>query len=153
MVLLFVFLAGLFTGLRSLTPTAATAWATHAGWLKPGHSLAWIGVVPAVAIFTLGAIAELVADKLPGTPSRTAPTGLIARILLGGFVGACVSTAGGQSAVVGALLGITGAVIGCFGGYQARKRLVRALGTPDFVVALMEHAVAICGSLWVVSRF
>jgi uncharacterized membrane protein len=109
--------------------------------------------VPAVAIFTLLAIAELVADKLPRTPSRTAPSGLIARIVLGGFVGACVATAGGQGAVVGALLGIIGAVIGCFGGYQVRRRLVKALGTPDFVVALMEDAVTICGSLWVVSRF
>ena len=106
-----------------------------------------------MAIFTLGAVAELVADKLPGTPSRTAPPGLIARILLAGFVGACVATAGAQGAVVGALLGVTGAVIGSFGGYQVRKRLVRALGTRDFVVALMEDAVTICGSLWVVSRF
>ena len=55
--------------------------------------------------------------------------------------------------MVGTLLGITGAVIGCFGGYQVRRRLVKALGTPDFVVALMEDAVTICGSLWVVSRF
>ena len=153
MVLLFVFLAGLFTGFRSLTPVAAAAWAAHEGWLKPGHSLAWIGSVPAVAIFTLLAIAELVADKLPTTPSRTAPPGLIARILVGGFVGACVATAGAQGAVVGALVGITGAVIGCFGGYQVRTRLVKALGTRDFVVALMEDVVAICGSLWVVSRF
>ena len=151
--LLFAFLGGLFTGLRSLTPAAATAWAAHAGWLKPAPSLAWIGGVPAVVIFTLGAVAELVADKLPRTPSRTAPPGLIARIVLGGFVGACVATAGGQGAVVGALLGIIGAVIGCFGGYQVRRRLVKALGTPDFVVALMEDAVTICGSLWVVSRF
>ena len=47
----------------------------------------------------------------------------------------------------------SGGIIGCFGGYQVRRRLVRALGTPDFVVALMEDAVTICGSLWVVSRF
>ncbi len=153
MVLLLVFLAGLLTGLRSLTPVAATAWAAYAGWLKLGHSLSWIGTVPAVVIFTLLAAAELVADKLPTTPSRTAPLGLTARILLGGFVGACVATAGGQGAVVGVLVGITGAVIGCFGGYQVRKRLVKALGTRDFVVALMEDAVTICGSLWVVSRF
>jgi len=29
---------------------------------------------------------------------------------------------------------------------------VRALGTPDFVIALLEDVVAILGSLWVVTR-
>lgn len=153
MVLLLVFFAGVFAGLRSLTPAAATAWATHLGWLKPAHAVAWIGGVPAVVIFTLLAAAELVTDKLPSTPSRTAPPGLIARIVVGGFVGACIATAGAQGATAGALVGIAGAVAGCFGGYQVRRRMVQALGTRDFVVALMEDAVAICGSLWVVSRF
>jgi hypothetical protein len=30
---------------------------------------------------------------------------------------------------------------------------VKALGTPDFVIALLEDLVTIGGSLWVVSRF
>ena len=46
-----------------------------------------------------------------------------------------------------------GGVVGCFGGYQARKRLRQALGAPDVYVALLEDVVAIAGSLWVVSQF
>ena len=99
------------------------------------------------------AIAELIVDKLPNTPNRTAPPGLIARIVTGGFTGACVSLGGGQSAFVGAGLGLLGGIVGCFGGYQARARLVRSLGQPDFNVALIEDLVAIGGSLFIVSRF
>jgi uncharacterized membrane protein len=95
----------------------------------------------------------LVADKLPKTPKRTAPPGLIARIVLGGLTGACVATGGGQGALLGAVLGAVGGVVGCFRGYEARTRLVSALGMPDIYVALLEDLVAIAGSLWVVSRF
>ena len=152
-VLLFAFLIGFFTGLRCLTPTAVTAWATHSGWLKVPNPLSWIGTTTAAVIFTLLALLELVTDKLPKTPSRTAPPGLIARILLGALSGACVASAGGKGSVLGAMVGIVGALAGTYGGYQARTRLVKALGTPDFVIALLEDFVTIGGSLWVVSRF
>jgi uncharacterized membrane protein len=153
MTFLLAFLIGVLEGLRALTPSAATAWGAHLGWLKLPRVLAWIGTVPAVAVFTILALVELVADKLPTTPSRTAPPGLIARIVLGGLTGACVATAGGEGMILGAVLGIVGALAGAFGGYQVRTRLVKAPGTPDFVVAVLEDIVAIGGSLWVVSRF
>ncbi len=153
MTLLFAFLIGLFTGLRSLTPPAVTAWAAYLGWLKLDRPLSLIGTLPSVIILTLLAVIELVADKLPKTPSRTAPPGLIARIVMGSLAGACVAAAAGQGAVPGILLGALGAVVGCFGGYQARKRLVKALGTPDLYIALLEDIVTIGGSLWIVSRF
>jgi uncharacterized membrane protein len=153
MTFLLVFLIGVLSGLRSLTPVAATAWATHLGWLKVARAFAWIGTAPAVAIFTLLALVELVTDKLPNTPSRTAPPGLIARVVMGGLAGACVATAGLQNPATGIVIGIVGALVGGFGGYQARKRLVKALGTPDYVVAVLEDLVTIGGSLWVVSRF
>src|SRR5262245_26824535 len=35
------------------------------------RSLAWIGSMPALIVFLLAAALELVADKLPSTPSRT----------------------------------------------------------------------------------
>jgi uncharacterized membrane protein len=152
-VLLLTFLAGLFTGLRSLTPPAVTAWAGRVGWLKLRSPLSWLGTTPAAIIFTVLAIIELVNDKLPKTPSRTAPPGLIARIVMGAFTGACVATAGDQGLFLGFILGVIGALVGTFGGYQARARLVKALGTLDYVVAVVEDLIAIGGSLWVVSRF
>ena len=153
MTLLFAFLIGFFGGLRALTAPAATAWAVHLGWLKLQGPLALMGSIPSVAIFTLLAVVELVADKLPKTPSRTAPPGLIARIIMGGLTGACVAAGGGEESLVGAVLGIIGGVVGCFGGFQVRTRLVKSLDTPDIYVALIEDIVAIAGSLWAVSRF
>src|SRR5688572_8081538 len=153
MTLLFAFLIGLFAGLRSLTPPAAVAWAVYLGWLKLAPPLALIGSLPAVIILSVLAITEVVFDKLPNTPNRTAPPGLIARIVTGGLTGACVSLGGGQSAYVGAALGVVGGIVGCFAGYQARRRLVKSLRQPDFNVAVIEDLIAIGGSLFVVSRF
>ena len=153
MTLLFAFLIGLFAGLRSLTPPAAVAWAVHLGWLKLARPLALIGSLPAVIILSLLAIGEIIFDKLPNTPNRTAPPGLMARIVTGGFTGACVSLGGGKSAFAGAGLGVVGGIVGTFAGYHARARLVKSLRQPDFNIALLEDLVAIGGSLLIVSRF
>ena len=153
-VFLLAFLIGVATGLRSLTPPAAVAWAAHLGWLNLNNtSVSFMRSTAAVAIFTLAAVGELVADKLPSTPSRTAPPGLIARIVLGGLSGACVTAAGTQSIALGAAIGVAGGLAGTFAGYKARTGLVRALNVQDIVIALLEDAVAIGGSLFIVSRF
>lgn len=152
MTLLLAFLIGFFAGLRSLTAPAMTAWAVYMGWLKLEGPLSFIGSFPSVVILTLLALGELVADKLPKTPNRTAPLGLIARVMTGGVTGACITAAGGQGALLGGLLGAVGGVAGCFGGYHARQRLVKALGAPDIYVALLEDVIAITGCLWVVTR-
>ena len=152
MTLLLAFLIGFFAGLRSLTPPAATAWAASLGWLKLEPPLSFMGSTPAVVIFTLLAAMELVADKLAIMPSRKSPPGLIARILSGGLTGACVAASGGQGILPGAVLGAVGGVAGCFAGYSARVGIVKALGTKDIYVALIEDFTAVAGSLWVVSR-
>jgi uncharacterized membrane protein len=153
MTLLFAFLIGLFAGLRSLTPPAAVAWAVYLGWLTLARPLSLIGSLPAVIILSVLAVTEIMFDKLPNTPNRTAPPGLIARIVTGGLTGACVSVGGGKTVLVGAGLGVIGGIAGCFGGYQARARLVKSLGQPDFNIALLEDLIAIGGSLFIVSRF
>ena len=153
MTLLFAFLIGLFAGLRTLTPPAAVAWAVYLGWLTLARPLSLIGSLPAVIILSVFAIAEIIFDKLPNTPNRTAPPGLIARIVTGGLTGACVSLGGGRSAFAGAALGVLGGIAGCFGGYEVRARLVKSLRLPDFNIALVEDLIAIGGSLLIVSRF
>ncbi len=153
MTLLFAFLIGLFAGLRSLTPPAAVAWAVHLGWLRVVRPLSFIGSLPAVIILSLLAVGEVIFDKLPNTPSRTNPLGLIGRIVTGSVTGAYISVGGGRSAVVGAGLGMLGGIVGCFGGYHARTWLVKSLRQPDFNIALLEDLIAIGGSLFIVSRF
>jgi uncharacterized membrane protein len=145
---LLTFLIGALTGLRSMTSPAVTAWAAHLGWLHLDEPLSFIGSGASVAVFTVLAIGELVVDKLPKTPRRTEPLGLGARFVFGGLCGACVSS----TPLVGACLGAIGGLVGAFAGYQARTRLVKALGLPDIVVALAEDCLAIGGCLWVVSR-
>ena len=151
MTLLFAFLIGLFAGLRSMTPPAAVGWAVYLGWITLGRRLSLIGSLPAVIILSVLAVGEIVFDKLPNTPNRTALPGLIGRIVTGGLSGACVAVGGGRSAVAGVGLGVLGGIVGCFGGYQVRTRLAKSL--PDFYVALIEDLIAIGGSLFIVSRF
>jgi uncharacterized membrane protein len=147
------FLIGVIVGLRSLTPPAVLAWAAHLGWIDLHASpLAFMGSKAAVAIFTVLAIGELIADQLPSTPSRTKPPGLIARIVMGGLSGAVVAAAGSQSIAIGELLGVAGGVAGTFAGYEARTRLVRALKVPDIVIACLEDAVAIGGALLIATQ-
>jgi uncharacterized membrane protein len=153
-VLLLALSIGLVAGLRSLTAPAVVAWAAHLGWINlHGSPLSFMGSIWAVGIFTVLALVEFVADQLPGTPSRTAPVGLSARVVTGALSGACLATAGGATAWVGALAGALGGIAGAFGGYRARVGLVRALRAPDFAIAIPEDLVAIGLGLFLVSRF
>jgi uncharacterized membrane protein len=152
--LLLAFGIGVIAGLRSLTAPAVVAWAAQRGWINlHGSALSFMASTVAVALFTILAAVELVTDKLPSTPARTKPPGLIARVLLGGLSGAAIWLAGGQSAAMGASLGAAGGLMGTFVGYQIRTGLVRALKVPDIVVALLEDLVAIVGALFFVTRF
>ena len=151
-ILLFSFLIGFLGGLRSLTPAVATAWAVHLGWMKLERPFSLIGSTASVLILSLLALAELVADKLPKTPNRTSLPGLIARIVMGALTGACVALSASGASILGAVLGIVGAVAGTFAGYKARTGIVKALSVPDIYVALAEDLIAIGGSLLIVSR-
>ena len=135
---------GVVAGLRSLTAPAAVAWGVRWGWLGlAGSPLAFMGTLVAVALFTLAAFGELVADKLPRTQRRTLPAGLTARLLMGALSGACLCVSAGQSLLVGAVLGGIGGVVGGFAGYEARTRLVRSLKVGDTLIAVAEDLVAI----------
>jgi uncharacterized membrane protein len=111
-----------------------------------------MGSTIAVVIFSVLALGELIADKLPMTPKRTAPAPLMARVVTGALCGACLFAAAGKSFAAGAILGGTGGVIGAFLGYGIRKRLVNNLHIKDLVVAVCEDLFAIGLALFLVSR-
>jgi uncharacterized membrane protein len=146
------FALGIAAGCRSMTPPAVVAWAAHFGWIGlDGTPLAFLESAPARYILLAAMLGELVADKLPFTPSRTRAGPFTARIVTGAFAGAALAMGVGGSAALGVAAGALGAVVGTLGGYRARTGLVRALGVPDFPVALAEDLVAVGIALLVVA--
>jgi len=153
MLLLLCFLLGFVTGLRSLTAPATVCWAAKLGWLHfAGTRLAFINRPTTLTVFTLLALAELIADKLPKTPARTDPPGLIARVIFGCFCGVALAASAGGNLLVAAIVGVIGGLVGTFGGYNTRRALVVHAHLPDFGVALAEDLIAIGGSLLIVSH-
>lgn len=153
LVFLLAFGIGVVTGLRSMTGAAVVCWAAHLGWIDlEGSRLALMGSTAATYAFSAFAVGELIADKLPIIPNRTSPGPLFGRIVLGALCGATLCAAAGYPVAAGAILGGVGGVVGAFGGYQVRKRLVAKLRCPDWVVAVLEDVVAVGGGLFLVSH-
>jgi uncharacterized membrane protein len=135
-----------------MTAPAAVSWAARLGWLHLEDTwLAFLGFMATPYVFSVLAVAELISDKLPKTPSRKAPIGFGARIVSGALCGAALGTR--TDALIGGLLaGVLGAIAGTLGGYEFRVRLVKAIGGHDLPVALLEDAIAICGAYLVLAR-
>ena len=142
-------LIGIVSGLRAMTAPAAISWAARLGWLDVAPtSLAFLGYAWTPWIFTALALAELVTDQLPTTPSRTVPVQFGTRVLVGALCGAAIG-AGLGAPVMGLIAGILGAIVGTLGGRMCRVRLAAALGS-DRPAALIEDAIAIGGALLIV---
>jgi uncharacterized membrane protein len=149
----FALAIGFAAGLRALTPPAVVAWAAHLGWLNLNNSpFAFMGSTITVVTFSLLAMFELIGDLRPSTPKRTAPMPLIARILMGGLCGTCLCAANQQSLIIGAILGVVGAVVGAFAGYEMRRKVVAALNIKDVFVALPEDFVTIALACFFATR-
>ncbi len=137
-------LLGVVTGMRTMTAMAALCWFAYRGDLPLDDTWAfWAGKLVTAIIFSVLALGEYVVDKLPKTPNRTAPPLLLARVLMGGLVGAIVAAGLNGSEFEGAILGVGGALIGTFGGFLVRREIVLRLGSKDWPVALIEDASAI----------
>jgi uncharacterized membrane protein len=142
-------LIGVIAGMRAMSAPAAVAWAASLGWLPlQGTPLAWLGHAVTPWILTLLGLGELVADKLPRTPSRKVPVQFGTRIVSGAIAGAAIGAAG-SGMVAGLALGALGAVIGTMAGAAARARLARTLGR-DLPAALVEDVVAVGGAILIV---
>jgi uncharacterized membrane protein len=145
---------GICAGMRSLVAPTALAWAAQ--FALPGieNTIFWFFASPITAyVLAALACAELVGDKLPFTPSRLAAAPLITRFVMGTICGSALFAATYQSMIVGGIAGAIGAGAGAYAGYHIRRTLVTKGKIPDFVVALVEDAVAIGGAIYVVTRF
>jgi uncharacterized membrane protein len=137
---------GVVAGLRTLTAPAVLAWAAKRRWIRLGNSpFATIISGKASKRITDLAVSELIADKLPFTPSRLKAGPLASRIVSGAVCGATIYGVVKRPLMEGAILGGVGAIAGAFAGYHMRKRLSRHM--PDLGVAVLEDALAIGGGI------
>jgi uncharacterized membrane protein len=150
---IWAFLIGVIAGLRSMTAPAGVSWAARIGWLHLENTpLAFLGYAVTPYIFSVLAMGELIADKLPTTPSRKTPGPFIGRIVTGALSGAALGAAS-QSLTGGLVAGALGGTAGTLGGYEFRSRLVKATGGKDLPIALLEDLIAVGGAILIVSRF
>jgi uncharacterized membrane protein len=149
-----IFAIGMLTGLRAMSPITVICWFALFHRLPLGTGWAsYLGSKVAVVLFSLGAVGELIADKLPKTPSRLKPPGFGARIAMGGLCGLVLATAASFSLIGGAILGAIGAVAGTYLGSFVRTRATSKFGLPDLPVALVEDVICVGGSFIVASLF
>ena len=136
-------LLGVVAGLRSQLPAAALA----ARDLEPASGpLALLGTGAGQRAAYLAAAGEILADKLPATPSRVESGPLIGRVISGAVAAAMYAGArgiGGRRLLLPVLVGAAAAYGGSWAGYLLRKRAVEATGLPDPVVAVGEDALAV----------
>jgi uncharacterized membrane protein len=149
MIVVLSFLIGVVAGLRAMTAPAAVSWAAYLGWIDLSQTwLAFLGYSWTPWIFTLLAIAELINDQLPNTPSRKVPSQFAARVIMGALSGAAIGASAGML-VVGLMAGVVGAVAGTYGGAALRGRLAVSFGR-DLPAALIEDAVAVIGAFLII---
>ncbi len=122
---------GFTAGLRSATPLAILAWVGPAKLRRLRSP--W-----SKALTTTGAVAELVADKLPSTPDRTSPALVAGRLAMGATAGYLVTRR-----FAGICLGAIGALAGTFAGFHVRRFLTRERRLPGLPIALAEDAIAL----------
>lgn len=130
-----------------MTPIAVLCWFAYRNAL---HLVGWRSFSAntiAVVVFTLMALGEYIGDKLPNTPSRTSPIGLLGRSLFGAFVALLLAQPLLLNPVVAILIGIVGALIGTYAGWFARVKSVVALKVPDWPIAVLEDCLTITFSI------
>jgi uncharacterized membrane protein len=128
-------LLGFATGLRSQVPVALLAVESQRGRFDPGGGrlARRFGSTEGVLGALVACAGELVADKLPVTPSRTT----------GGTVGAAVHYDAGRPRALGALLGAAGAGAGAYAGSRARILAAERTGLPGPLLGAAEDLVTI----------
>ncbi|NNB99006.1 DUF4126 domain-containing protein [Corallococcus exiguus] len=135
---------GVLAGMRSMT---APAFLTRELSRNPTRALkrALPGLTSRKVSQRLGilALGELVGDKSPSTPARTALPILTGRILSGAITGAAVSRKRKGAKLGFALVGAAAAIASSYVFYGFRRLLTQKLRVPNVAAGLVEDGLAL----------
>ena len=123
---------GTLAGMRtSSAPIVANRLLSQHPGKRHSHYFKWLASNEAGVVFGVMGAGEFVGDKLPKTPARIAPQGLIGRCISGALAGGAIYEAAGDNALLGALIGSAAASCSTFVTYFARKKAGSITGVPD----------------------
>lgn len=143
LVLILALLIGVVAGSRAMTAPAVVAWGALFGWVDVGDKWSeWMAHPITVTVLTIFALAELVTDQLPGTPSRRVAPQFVARLVTGAFAGAVIGSAFFHT-FIGTGAGMVGAVLGTLAGAGLRARLAARNDGRDRPGAIGEDVAAV----------
>lgn len=128
-------LAGAATGLRATVGLGALVETAAPGLPRP------LTLPPARVVVGLGVAGELVGDKLPNTPSRLEPPGLLARVALASVAGALIARGAERPMVPAALVAASMALVSARVGHDLRQ--LASTSVPPLAAALAEDVVAL----------
>jgi uncharacterized membrane protein len=126
---------GAATGLRSQLGLAAVVVRSDPS-LPPVFRKPWMR-----RFLVASAAGELVIDKLPTTPSRLSPQGIVPRLALAALAAGLSAQTRQASWVPAVALGASSAAVAAKLGHDVRARIARH--APDPAVALAEDALAL----------
>ncbi len=139
-----------FATLAGMRSMSAPAFLSHYLSRQPhaglaGSRLRFLQKPLTAKVLKVLAAGEMVMDKLPTTPDRTAPPVLLGRLLSGALVGAAWYRSRHGSALSGGLLGGLAAVVSTFISYELRTGISKQTDTPVALVGVGEDALVLAG--------
>ncbi|RWY54193.1 DUF4126 family protein [Mucilaginibacter gilvus] len=136
---------GLIAGMRTFYAPAVLThlYSRHQAESLAGSPLEFMKSITASKVFKVLAAGELIGDKLPNTPNRTAIPGLVGRALSGILCGAVVYKAEGSSPLIGGLIGGAASIASTFGCFFLRRGIGKSTKIPDPYIGAIEDALVI----------
>ena len=135
---------GAVAGVRSMSAPALLSRSASRGDIGniEGTPFAFLASPRTARILTVLAVGEALADKLPFSPDRISPPGLVGRMASGALVGAALFAAAERRTTIGAGLGLLSAAAASYPSYYLRVKTQEKLGAPNWAVGLVEDALA-----------
>ncbi len=143
------------SGVRSMAAPALLARAASRGDLPGLRStpFAALGDERTAGALQALMVGEMIGDKTPFIPSRTAAGPLLGRALSGALVGSALFASRRRPGLPGALLGAASALAGVYAVDRLRSAATQGLGLPDPLFGLLEDGVILSVGRRLLRRF
>lgn len=146
---------GIIAGARTFMAPAVLShmYSRHPSRYLNDTPFEFMQAIPTSKVFKVLAAGELMGDKLPNAPNRTAVPGLVGRTVSGILVGATVYKAHRKNAFIGGIIGGASAAASTFGCFLLRRAIGKHTPIPDPVTGAVEDIITITAGVVIATGY